>query len=432
LARSIEFDRSHYILEAVDSQGRHAPSSPTIVTQEFGWHLWGLSPAQEYDVKVTAVDLSGNVSVALTTKVRTPGWMSGASVMSLSEFQGDPMAAQDTGDNQRVVSSAPIKVKYDKDAVVIKKVSLQQSDGRKVEFEPVGRFVYVWAPTYSFNFDVEFNKPERVTELRIISEAGTVLGGPLETPAQPDTVIATTGPLKASGSRAPGKLYASYMVTPSRTSLIDLSPYDAEVERSSLPSLWTRSTFDEEGVTVTYDDEEENSGTAHVRAFVGGDPRMEVNIRYEFTQAQPGTSTEPSFSYSIGTTSAQFTLEVALDPAVIRAHMGAGAQEMGMQAWYHTPAPLVRVFGDTAVHGGLNIETLIDTVSGAHEVQDYEMDLDDLLLGLNPDCPAHHVEYFEALIQMEKDRQGHGSQETGCLQRGPVEPRSVHLLGRSG
>jgi chitodextrinase len=404
--QAIEFEKRHYVLEAVDSQGRHAPSSPTIVTQEFGWHLWGLSPAEAYDVTVTAVDLSGNVSVPLTTKVFTPGWMSGASVMSLSGSQGASMSAQDTADNQRVVSSTPIKVKYDKDAVVIKKVTMQQSDGRKVEFEPIGRFVYVWAPSYSFNFDVEFNKPERVTELRIISEAGTVLGGPLETPAQPDTVIATTGPLKASGSRAPGKLYASYMVTPSRTSLIDLPPYDAEVERSSLPSLWTRSTFDEGGVTVTYDDEEENSGTAHVRAFVGGDPRMEVNIRYEFTQAQPGTSTEPSFSYSIDPTSAEFkfTLEVALDPAVIRAHMGAGAQEMGMQAWYHTPAPLVRVFGDTAVHGGLNIETLIDTVSGAHEVQDYEMDLDDLLLGLNPDCPAHHVEYFEALIQMEKDR----------------------------
>jgi len=397
--QAMDFELYHYVLAAVDSNGQPAPSSPTT-TQETAWHMWGLSPGETYTITVTAKDLSGHESSPITATVVTPGGMSGASVMGLGSQSGS-MGAQNN-QTPRVISSAPVRVEYDQDAVRIESVVMQQESGRRVEFQPVGSFVYVLVLGKSFKFDVRFNKPERVSELRIYAENGAELGGPLQSPPGPDTIVGTSGQLKGSQT-SPGKLYASYVASPEPVSLMELPPFDADVEKGLLPTLWGSYTL-AETPTITYDDPEENSGSAHVRAFVGGDPRIEANIDFTFTQAEPGRGTQPSISISTGQTSVHFEIEVPLDPAVVQSHLAMGSQGLGAQAWLPTPRPLVRIFGDTAVHGGLNLESLFSTVTGSHDLQNYYMDLDELLLSLNPDCPAHHVEYFESLIQIEKDR----------------------------
>ena len=411
-SKATDYNLKYYELTAVDEFGIAPSSSPTY-TQQPSWHLWSLIPGRTYTVTLVAEDHSGHRSQALTTVVRIPG----AEQVTLLE-------AIDPNINNTptlVIASEPAKVTYDTEAVHITQVTMQQTDGRKVSFAPVGKFPYVFVPGYGFQFDVEFDKPERVEEVRVHSESGAQVGGSVAPggAAQPNLGFIALGGQFTGNSNIPGPIYVSTVQTPATFQLAAIAPYSQEAVRSSLPAPWAYAELTEEITT------DETAGTTSIHKTGNlSDPRMKIDTTMTFQPLDEHTENPADvarinaggapvydlvWDHSVSTEGTTTTVTVTLsavvnaedvkfvDPELMQvlSAAGTGAQVAKKLA--------ITLKGDHILTDGLNLGDLAMTLMGADDLSEYQKSLDDLLNNANGDCPAADVRMYKEQIEFEKE-----------------------------
>ncbi|MDX9776781.1 MAG: fibronectin type III domain-containing protein, partial [Petrimonas sp.] len=280
-SQATDFNMRYYELTAVD-ENNNAPASSPTTTQQTSWHLWGMQPGRTYTVQVVAVDSYGHRSQPLTTAVRIPGI---ADSMNLLAVEQPLISSKET----LTLLSEPVKVTYDPQAVHITKVTMQQTDGRRVDFTPVGKFPYVFVPGMNFRFDVEFDKPERVEEMRIHAANGAELGGAV---GASGGAIPLLGAVAVSGGlngtkTIPGAIYVSTVQTPQSFAMSTIPTFNEAAIRSGLPSAYAYATMAED---TTYDDGDAETATVRKTGTLS-DPRLKLETTatyrplYEHTEA---------------------------------------------------------------------------------------------------------------------------------------------------
>ncbi|MHB9145025.1 MAG: S8 family serine peptidase [Symbiobacteriia bacterium] len=139
-------------------------------------------------------------------------------------------AVVDTGAG--VISSPDFMTTYDADQVAMVEFSMQQSDGRRVTFDPsqgVASFPYVVVPGNSFSFSMRFNDPSRVSDVRILLGKGAT--GAIMPLAQSDGTMAAN--LGWPGYDL-GPVYVQYKVKPKPAVLKRPAPTEEQL-RQRLP-----------------------------------------------------------------------------------------------------------------------------------------------------------------------------------------------------
>jgi len=413
-SQATDFNMRYYELTAVD-ENNNAPASSPTTTQQTSWHLWGMQPGRTYTVQVVAVDSYGHRSQPLTTAVRIPGI---ADSMNLLAVEQPLISSKET----LTLLSEPVKVTYDPQAVHITKVTMQQTDGRRVDFTPVGKFPYVFVPGMNFRFDVEFDKPERVEEMRIHAANGAELGGAV---GASGGAIPLLGAVAVSGGlngmkTIPGAIYVSTVQTPQSFAMSTIPTFNEAAIRSGLPSAYAYATMAED---TTYDDGDAETATVRKTGTLS-DPRLKLETTatyrplYEHTEASSDIVRiaaggvplyDFSWSHSVQATDYGYLVSVSVsavveidtvkitDPNLLQVLSAAGAGGKIAQKI------AITIKGDHMLTDGLNYADFVLSLMGADDLSEYQKSLDDLANDLSSDCPASDRQIYRDIIEDEKE-----------------------------
>ena len=309
-----------------------------------------------------------------------------------------------------LVASDRIRVNFVNEAVKLKKITMCINNGKTIEINPaLGAFKYniSWKPSYNniyFTFDFTDNKA--VYDVKLKAENGSA------TPAvfRNGLWIADTG----FGRDTPGAFSISYKIVPKMWQTPDPNVTEEQI-RATLPGVWRDAEITvnvtqlaEQGIRAQ-NTTPPQTASAVVSMDSTGKMKMNMNmsvesVTYMMTDNDmklAGKGAPPVYgfvsNFRIEGNKLTFSMQGYIPDTYAS---GQSAGDLYSTA-YETPAKLVKVFGDTALDGGMALQELFGTFKNAYDYTEDMKKLEGLLDKATGSCNSNASSYYTDLLNIQ-------------------------------
>lgn len=309
-----------------------------------------------------------------------------------------------------LVASNRIRVDLVKEAVKLKKVTMRVNLGQLIEINPafgVFKSNISWRP-YGNDIDFTFDFTDNTAVYDVILKSG-------EGSKFPATYKDGIWVVKANyGGAIPGVFRISYKVVPKMWQTPDPNLTEEEI-RATLPGLWRDADvtvdvtpIEEQGIRAQSTPPPQ-AASAVITLDSDGKIKMNMNMSVESATYMmtdedmklAAKGVPPVYGFVSNVDIIGNKMVFSMQGYIPDTYMDGQSVDELHSAAYQTPAKLVKVFGETALDGGMALQELFGTIKNAFDYNDDLRKLESLMDKAMNNCNSIAASYYNDLLYIQ-------------------------------